>query len=170
MPVKVWKHPGLTLCGLGASVDSHGEAKISRSAWIARFRTDVEGSSPQVALVAVQRLALALIAMCSSITATAVEVRPERWRWSDPLPHGNNIFDLFVTSDVAVQVGDGGTVYVQRLDQRWAPAVTGVTSTCAALRGWVTHRSSSARMAAFCGRMMGMCSSRHRFRRRPPIG
>ncbi len=73
-------------------------------------------------------LALALGAMCFGITANAVEVRPERWRWSNPLPHGNNVFDMLVASDVAVQVGDGGTVYVQGLDERWAPAVTGVTN------------------------------------------
>ena len=66
--------------------------------------------------------------MCLSITATAVEVKPERWRWSNPLPHGNNVMDMLVASDVAVQVGDGGTVYVQGLDERWAPAVTGVTN------------------------------------------
>jgi hypothetical protein len=66
--------------------------------------------------------------MCLSITTTAIEVRPERWRWSNPLPHGNNVLDMLVASDVAVQVGDGGTVYVQGLDERWAPALTGVTN------------------------------------------
>ena len=60
--------------------------------------------------------------------ARAGEVRPERWRWSNPRPHGNNILDLVVTPTVAVQVGDAGTIYVQREDERWAPAVTGVTN------------------------------------------
>ena len=73
-------------------------------------------------------LALALIAICFSLTATAVEVRPDRWRWSNPLPHGNNVLDMLVESEVAIQVGDGGTVYVQGLDERWAPAVSGVTN------------------------------------------
>ncbi|HND55636.1 MAG TPA: hypothetical protein PLV92_24645, partial [Pirellulaceae bacterium] len=62
-----------------------------------------------------------------SIAAHAA-VRPERWRWSNPLPHGNNVLDMFVTTDLAAQVGDGGTIYVQRTDERWAPAVSGVTN------------------------------------------
>ncbi|MCF7818403.1 MAG: hypothetical protein K9M54_11030 [Kiritimatiellales bacterium] len=61
-------------------------------------------------------------------TATSAEVRSERWRWSNPLPHGNNVLDMLVTSDLAVQVGDGGTLYVQRTDERWAPAITGTTN------------------------------------------
>ena len=36
--------------------------------------------------------------------------------------------DMLVASDVAVQVGDAGAVHVQGLDERWAPAVTGVTN------------------------------------------
>jgi len=70
----------------------------------------------------------ASIAMCLSLTAFATEVKPERWRWSNPLPHGNNVMDMLVDGDVAVQVGDAGTVYVQGLDERWAPALTGVTN------------------------------------------
>ena len=55
-------------------------------------------------------------------------VNPARWRWSNPLPHGNNVFDMLMDGDVAVQVGDGGSVYVQFDGGRWAPAVTGVTN------------------------------------------
>lgn len=36
--------------------------------------------------------------------------------------------DMLVTPDFAVQVGDGGALYVQREDGRWTPAVTGVTN------------------------------------------
>jgi hypothetical protein len=72
-------------------------------------------------------LALALsLALLSSTNAG--DVRRERWRWSNPLPHGNNVFDMLVTSDFAVQVGDGGTVYLQGLDERWAPVSTGVSN------------------------------------------
>lgn len=63
-----------------------------------------------------------------TIMASATDVRPERWRWSNPLPHGNNVLDMLVTTDLAVQVGDGGTIHVQRTDERWAPAVSGVTN------------------------------------------
>lgn len=56
-------------------------------------------------------------------------VHGERWRWSNPLPHGNNVLDMLVTTDLGVQVGDGGTIYVRRTDrERWAPAVSGVTN------------------------------------------
>ena len=129
MPVKVWETTGFEVCvAAGATVNSHGEGRISHSALGRRFPTDVQDSSPRFAVVAAHELALALIAMCSDITAVAIEVKPERWRWSNPLPHGNNVLDMLVTTDVAVQVGDGGTVYVQGLDERWAPAVTGVTN------------------------------------------
>ncbi|VGO17285.1 hypothetical protein PDESU_05881 [Pontiella desulfatans] len=55
----------------------------------------------------------------------SAEVRDERWRWSNPLPHGNNVMDMKVSTDLSVQVGDGGSLYVQRSDGRWAPANTG---------------------------------------------
>jgi hypothetical protein len=58
----------------------------------------------------------------------STEVRAERWRWSNPLPHGNHILDMLVAADLNVQVGDGGRVYVQRGGERWAPAITGVTN------------------------------------------
>jgi len=56
------------------------------------------------------------------------EVHNDRWRWSNPLPHGNNVLDLIVASEIAAQVGDAGTIYIQRTDERWAPAVSGVTN------------------------------------------
>jgi hypothetical protein len=56
------------------------------------------------------------------------QLNPDRWRWSNPLPHGNNVLDMFVAGDLAVQVGDAGTVHVQRSTTRWAPAITGVTN------------------------------------------
>jgi len=58
----------------------------------------------------------------------SVVVRSDRWRWSNPLPHGNNVLDMLVTSSLAIQVGDGGTIYVNGADERWVPAVSGVTS------------------------------------------
>lgn len=75
----------------------------------------------------VRVLAALLLTMLTAI-ASVTEVRPERWRWSNPLPHGNNVLDMLVTTDVAVQVGDGGAIHVQRTDERWAPAVSGVTN------------------------------------------
>lgn len=74
---------------------------------------------------------MAMLAIClleSPRAAQAGAVNPDRWRWSNPLPHGNNVFDMFMTTDLAAQVGDGGSAYVQFDGGRWAPAVTGVTN------------------------------------------
>jgi len=70
--------------------------------------------------------ALLLICLAGLSSIANAEVRSERWRWSNPLPHGNNVMDMLVTPDFTVQVGDAGTLYVQRSDGRWAPATTGV--------------------------------------------
>ncbi len=67
-------------------------------------------------------LACLPILFCSPASA---EVRNDRWRWSNPLPHGNNVMDMKVSADLSVQVGDAGTLYVQRSDGRWAPLNTG---------------------------------------------
>ncbi len=89
---------------------------------------------PDVKLLQSHRLGLGRLSLLFALfvfwnlNSVAVEVKPERWRWSNPLPHGNNVLDMFVTGDLAVQVGDAGTVYVQRDDERWTPAITGVTN------------------------------------------
>ena len=129
VPVKQWETAGFDVCvASGATVNSQGEGRISRSAWLAASRRTFRVPRCRAGSWRLSGLALALSAMCLSITATAVQVRPERWRWSNPQPHGNNVFDMLVAGDIAVQVGDGGTVYLQGLDERWAPAVTGVTN------------------------------------------
>lgn len=69
-----------------------------------------------------------LALLLAPLAGSGAEVRPERWRWSNPLPHGNNVLDMLVGPDLNVQVGDGGTVHVQWLGGRWSPAVTGVTN------------------------------------------
>ena len=129
VPVTLWETAGFEVCvAAGAAVNRPEGIKVLRSA---------EGAAacPRFGMPRrrwhswrLSGLALTLSAMCLSVTATAIQVRPERWRWSNPLPHGNNVMDMLVASDVAVQVGDGGTVYVQGLDERWAPVLTGVTN------------------------------------------
>ena len=74
------------------------------------------------------RIAFILTLLVVFFSNASDEVRSERWRWSNPLPHGNNVLDMFVTTSLAVQVGDGGTIYVKGIDERWIPAVSGVTS------------------------------------------
>lgn len=58
----------------------------------------------------------------------AATLDPDRWRWSNPLPHGNNVLDMVVTPEVTVQVGDGGSVHVQFDGGRWSRGITGVTN------------------------------------------
>ncbi|MBN2164396.1 MAG: hypothetical protein JXR25_03450 [Pontiellaceae bacterium] len=36
--------------------------------------------------------------------------------------------DMFLSSDLAMQVGDGGAIYVQQADSRWVPCESGVTN------------------------------------------
>jgi len=67
----------------------------------------------------------------------------DRWRWSNPLPHGNNVLDMLVTDDFAVQVGDAGSILVRRSDSHWVPALTGVTG--------VSARRDHARLANYRG-------------------
>lgn len=56
------------------------------------------------------------------------DLNSDRWRWSNPLPHGNNVYDMLVAADFAVQVGDAGSVLIRRGDTQWLPAITGVTN------------------------------------------
>jgi hypothetical protein len=65
------------------------------------------------------------IAVLSVVPAPSFSaIRADRWRWSNPAPHGNNVLDMKVSTDVAVQVGDAGALHVQRSDGRWAPIAT----------------------------------------------
>lgn len=101
--------------------------RTSRIAYSTDFRTPESAVAAALCRRSPRRLLALALVLLVSIAAHAA-VRPERWRWSNPLPHGNNVLDMFVTSEVAAQVGDGGTIYVQRTDERWAPAVSGVTN------------------------------------------
>ncbi len=74
------------------------------------------------------RLARLQVVVCVLVGSASAEIHSERWRWSNPLPHGNNVLDMLVASDFTVQVGDGGAVHVKGSDGRWVSAVTGVTN------------------------------------------
>lgn len=54
----------------------------------------------------------------------AGQPRDERWRWSNPAPHGNNVLDLKVVLEAGVQVGDSGSIHILQSDGRWAPVNT----------------------------------------------
>jgi len=72
-------------------------------------------------------LALTMLGLIS-VTQASAGLDADRWRWSNPMPHGNNILDMLVTDEFAVQVGDAGSVQIRRADNHWLPATTGVTN------------------------------------------
>jgi photosystem II stability/assembly factor-like uncharacterized protein len=73
------------------------------------------------------RLAMVFVLLAAGDNAQGA-IQPDRWRWSNPAPHGNNVLDMYCSEGLAVQVGDAGSVYVQWDGGRWAPAATGVTN------------------------------------------
>lgn len=58
-------------------------------------------------------------ALILSFSALAADVQSKHWRWSNPLPHGNNVMDMHVSPDFILQVGDAGTLYINRQDGHW---------------------------------------------------
>jgi hypothetical protein len=95
-----------------------------------RTRTKARGWTflSSVCSLLLVRLAILQVAVFILLGHASAEIHSERWRWSNPLPHGNNVLDMLVTSDFTVQVGDGGAVHVRGSDGRWVSAVTGVTN------------------------------------------
>src|SRR5438309_949640 len=57
---------------------------------------------------------------------------PPIWRWSNPLPHGANVYDMSCGNGIYVQVCERGQVFTSDDGQTWTPRDTGVTT---ALRG-----------------------------------
>ncbi len=97
-----------------------GRREVTRSGRVSRTRANRAVRTLWLVFICGLRLGL-----CDGISG---EVRAERWRWSNPLPHGNNVMDMLYTEAFTVQVGDAGALYVRREDGRWTPAVTGVTN------------------------------------------
>lgn len=52
------------------------------------------------------------------------------WRWSNPLPHGNNISEIAFSPDLglAIQVTDKGRIYISYDLYSWIPVESGVTN------------------------------------------
>ncbi|MDF7798821.1 hypothetical protein P4C99_05075 [Pontiellaceae bacterium B1224] len=61
------------------------------------------------------------------LSAATVIAAPDRnrWHWSNPLPHGNNVMDMQVSGTASVQVGDSGSLHFRGEDERWVQALTG---------------------------------------------
>lgn len=58
----------------------------------------------------------------------------QTWRWSNPLPHGNNIVDMTWNGQTAVQVGDLGQIYSGLGFFGWLPRDSATTNTLQAVR------------------------------------
>ena len=56
------------------------------------------------------------------------------WRWSNPLPHGNNIVDMTWDGTTAVQVTDFGQIYTGLGFYGWLPRESGTPRTLQAVR------------------------------------
>ena len=56
------------------------------------------------------------------------------WRWSNPLPHGNNIVDMSWNGTTAIQVTDLGQIYTGLGFYGWLPRNSGTTNTLQAVR------------------------------------
>ncbi|RME94277.1 MAG: hypothetical protein D6766_06195 [Verrucomicrobia bacterium] len=64
-------------------------------------------------------VALALLAV-HGLAAGAFE-----WLWSNPLPHGNTVYDMTADDGLQVQVGDRGQLYSSHYDYFWRAHETG---------------------------------------------
>lgn len=62
----------------------------------------------------------------------AAEEAPLPWRWSNPLPHGNNVYDQAFRNGTYWQVTDRGQVYASANRVQWNLVTSGTTNT---LRG-----------------------------------
>jgi len=69
---------------------------------------------------------IALAAIVSQLASQAEPSLP--WRWSNPLPHGNNIYDMAFHDGTYWQVTDRGRVYSSADRTVWIPVDTGTTS------------------------------------------
>lgn len=70
-------------------------------------------------------LSVILLVAASSVQA---QTNAASWRWSNPLPHGGNVFDMTSGLGVKVQVAERGQLYTSEDLLLWLPKVTGTTN------------------------------------------
>src|SRR5579862_316540 len=96
-----------------------------------RYTQGTSGSTGRRAIFA-RHLALTLLI---SFSVLAQSLAPAvTWRWSNPVPHGNNIVDMAWDGSTAVQVTDLGQIYTGLGFFGWLPRVSGTTNTLQAVR------------------------------------
>jgi photosystem II stability/assembly factor-like uncharacterized protein len=54
---------------------------------------------------------------------------PVRWRWSNPTPHGGNVYDMTYGLGLTVQVAERGQIYTSEDLSFWTPRESGTTNT-----------------------------------------
>jgi len=84
---------------------------------------------PRQRIPPVARAVLLLAVPMAVLTCPALT-----WRWSNPLPHGNNIVDMTWNGNLSVQVADLGQIYAGESFFGWLPQVSGTTNTLQAVR------------------------------------
>ncbi|MEQ2009062.1 MAG: hypothetical protein ABMA26_19960, partial [Limisphaerales bacterium] len=82
-------------------------------------------SPPSRRLGAVGWSVLALLMMMAGAHASD---RPFRWRWSNPAPHGGNVFDMSYGLGLTVQVCERGQIYTSEDLLLWHPRTSGTTN------------------------------------------
>src|SRR5581483_8316994 len=70
-------------------------------------------------------MAVLLLALCFDAPAASP---PLRWRWSNPEPHGANIFNMAYGLGVTVEVGERGQIYTSDDLDLWAYRDSGTTN------------------------------------------
>jgi hypothetical protein len=129
LPVKLWRTVEFEVCvASGRLPNERRDAESLSSPAAPASPPTIASRCHRLRLLRPGVRLIGLLTAFLGLNAAAAEVQADRWRWSNPLPHGNNVMDMFVASDWAVQVGDGGSVYVQGLDERWAPMASGVSN------------------------------------------
>lgn len=78
------------------------------------------------------RLFGALILAVCTMRVAAVDL-PLRWRWSNPTPHGNAVYDMIAKAGFVYQVTDSGQLYSSYDQVLWDPHETGTTNSLRAL-------------------------------------
>jgi hypothetical protein len=95
--------------------------------------------------------------LATGLAALAAEQVPDAlpWRWSNPLPHGNNVYDLAFGGGQYWQATDRGRIYVSEDRLIWASIPSGTTNT---LRG-IAFRNEEVLICGAYGTLLSGSSS-----------
>jgi hypothetical protein len=83
-------------------------------------------------VVSVFQYALWLLLLAAALELSAANL-PERWRWSNPTPHGGNIFDMAYGFGLTVAVAERGQIYTSEDLRFWTPRESRTTTSLRAV-------------------------------------